>query len=79
MHPLYLVGSQLGLGAPESIVILVILLVLFSGQVTLVGSEGSVPRGGAPRLTRHEKQVLLVLGAVVAVGVGILAWQKVAH
>jgi hypothetical protein len=69
----------LGLGAPELIVVLVILLVFFSGYVRLVRGEGSAQRGSDPWLTRHEKQILLVLGAVAAVGAGIVVWQRFAR
>ena len=79
MHPFFLVGSLFGLGAPELIVVLIILLVLLSGYVKLVGGEGSARRGSDPRLTSHEKQILLVVGAVMAAGIGIVVWQRIAH
>ena len=73
------VGRNFGLGAPELIVVLVILLVFFSGSVKLVGSAGGARRGSDLRLTPHEKHTLIVLGAVVAVAVGIVIWQRIAQ
>ena len=58
-------------------VVLVILLVFFSGYVKLAGGKRA-QRGSDPRLTPHEKRILLVLGAVVVVGIGIVIWQRIA-
>lgn len=77
MHPFLSVANLFGLGAPELIAVLIILLVLFSGAAVSGRDEGGAHRGSDPRLTPYEKQILLAVGAVLAVGIGIVVWQKI--
>ena len=76
MRPGLSIPTLFGLGAPELIVVLIVVLVFFSGHAMPGGGERGVPRGSDRRLTQYEKQILLAVGAVVALGIGILLWQR---
>lgn len=79
MNPLYPIGGLFGLGAPELTVVLVILMVVLSGRGKLIGSNGGAWHDRDSRLTPHELRLLIVLGAVAAVGLGLLVWQAIMH
>ena len=78
MRPFLPVAKLFGLGAPEMIVVLIILLVLFSGYAVSGGGDGGARRSSDPRISLYEKQILLAVGAVLAMGIGIVFWQKIA-
>lgn len=73
MHVSLPVARVLGLGAPEHLVVLILLLVLLSGGVELGGRGAS-----DPRLTRHEKMILVVLGVITAASIGFTVWPQFA-
>ena len=68
------VARLFGLGAPELIAVLIVLLVLFSGYGW---SAGRAPRDDRGRLTRRDVQILVFLGAILAMGIAILVWQEI--
>jgi hypothetical protein len=76
MHTILPVARLLGLRATELIVILIVLLVLFSGYGWSASREPGDDRG---RFPRKDVQVLVVVGAIVAVGIAILVWQESAR
>jgi hypothetical protein len=69
-------SGLLVLGAPESIVLLVVLMVLFARP--MVSTRGNFPhrRDG---LTRTDRLILAFMGFVVLLGLGIIVWQRLAH
>ena len=76
MLTIFPVARLMGLGPIESVVMLLILLILFSGY-SLVGNRSSRDdRGG---LTRRETQILISIGIALAVSVGVLLWDALAH
>ena len=80
MHLLSLLPRHLalfgGFHAPEVILIFAILVVLFGGQVVSVAGR---LRADDDRLTREEIHLLLFVGAVVAMGIGLLVSQEFAR
>ena len=62
-----------GMHAPEAIVILVVLLVLFGGRAVSAGAD-FLERDH--RLTREEVYILLFVGGALAIGIGMLVWQE---
>jgi hypothetical protein len=75
--PIIAAGSGLlVLGMPETILLLVILLVLFAHPFVSARADFQDHRSG---LTRHDLYVLIFIGAVVAVGFGIVVWQRTAQ
>ena len=79
MHAVYIMAARsnpLGLGAGESIVILVVLLVLFSGYA--LGHKRRVHAHDG-RLTRGEIYFASTLGVILAVAVAIIAWRTLAR
>jgi hypothetical protein len=75
MRPFLPLAKLLGLGAPESIVVLIILLVFFSGYAVSGSGEGGARRSSDPGLTPSEKQIVIAIGAVLALGLGIVVWS----
>ncbi len=62
----------LGLGPAESMVVLVLLLVLFSGYAL------PEDRAHGGRLTRKELFLISTLGTILAVAVAIIVWHTLA-
>jgi hypothetical protein len=80
MHLLSFLSGHLalfgGFHAPEVILIFAILVVLFAGQAVSVGGR---LRDDDGRLTGKEIHILLFVGAVVAIGIGVLVSQEFAR
>lgn len=73
------VAKLLGLGTPELILVLVVILVLFSGRIR-TGVRGEAERRGSdPGLTRYERQILIAVGVVFAAGIIFLLWLGAAR
>ncbi len=69
MHAMLSVWRPFVFGAPELVVILALLLVLFSGNAVPVGGRPGARWG---RLSPREIQFLLCLAALLAISCGIL-------
>lgn len=77
MHPLHLMAARshvFGLGSPEAIVGLILLLVLFSGYTV---PQPLRLRSQPGRLTRTEIYFVSTLGIVFAVALAVIVWQSV--
>jgi hypothetical protein len=62
-----------GLRAPELIVIFTILVVLLGGRAV---AAGGATRNEDLKLTRKEIHILIFVGAVLAIGIGMLVSQE---
>ena len=76
--PLYPVALALfgGLRAPELIVIFTLLVLLLGGRALAVGGGW---REDDRRLNGRELRILLFVGAVVALGLGLIVSQQLAR
>jgi hypothetical protein len=72
MTPLMTAPGNFGLGAPELIVVFILLLTLFSAHRLDQAITRPERRAARIDLTPPEKQAFLVLGAILLVGIGIL-------
>jgi hypothetical protein len=72
MHVTFLIWRPVALGAPELIVIVIILLVFFSAPVMPAENH---PRKVCSRLVRGEARFLICLGVVLAVSIGVVLMQ----
>lgn len=68
-------SALFGLRTPELIGLLVILLVFF-GSPLLSAPDGI--RDRCCQLTRQDFQILIFIGAITAIGIAILVWQRLA-
>lgn len=76
MPSTFFLARLMGLGVPEMLVLLVLLLVLATGQVQ--ASRGASAEEGEG-LANHEVRALIVLGVVLAVLGGVLLWPVLAR